>query len=198
MPKYRLSAFEYECTLLHELIKEQERECKRLDVCQDLYSPDIFDSLKSTGLSLIESYSEKLKPLEDKLQEFRSTYTPNETYWDDTPLEYLYQNFLSKHLNAILRKVEIVYENTVNEILNISEFITKRKAKQIASHLMRTTILGYTVEKYITHEHLKELESLPRNIQDASYAIAEKYRYFMDRIQCCLEIGNKLIELEKY
>ena len=198
MPKYRLSAFEYECTLLHEFIKEQERECEMLDVCQDLYSPDIFNSLKSTHMSLIESYTEELVPLENKLKEFRSTYTPNEKYWDDAPLEYLYQNFLNKNLNAILRKVEIVYENAVNEIQNSSEFITKRKSKQIASHLMRTTILGYTVEKYITHEHLKELESLPRYIQDASHAIAEKYRYFMNRIQCCPEIENKLIELERY
>ena len=196
MPKYRLSAFEYECTLLRELIKEQEKKCETLEVCKDLYDPDIFDLAKSTSLSLIESYKEKLIPLEDQLKEFQNAHTPDDKYYDDAPLEYLYQIFLRKNLNTILRTVETVYENTVNEISKSSEFITKRKSKQIASHLMRSTILGYVVEKYITHEHLKELESLPCQIQGSSYAIEEKYRYFMNRIQCCIEIGRKLIELE--
>lgn len=198
MPKYNLSVFEYECTLLQEFIKKQEREFEILEECKDLYSPDIFDSLKATSLSIIESYKEKLIPLENKLKEFKNAHTPDDKYFDDAPLEYLYQKFLSENLNAILRKVEIVYENAVNEIQNSSEFITKRKSKQIASHLMYTTILGYAVEKYITHEHLKELESLPCYIEGSSYAIKEKYRYFMVRIQCCPEIGNKLIELERY
>ena len=198
MPKYRLSAFEYECNLLKVFIKEQEKECEALDVCRDLYDPDIFNSLMSSRLSIIESYKEKLLPLENKLTEFRNAYTPDDKYFDDEPLEYLYQIFLSQNLHGILRKVEIVYENTVNEILNSSSFISKGKAKQIASHLMRSAMVGYTVERYILNKQIKELESLPCYIQYSSAAISEKYNYFIDRISSCPDIENKIIELEKY
>lgn len=201
MPKYKLSAFEYECALLRARITEQEVQLEELELFKDSYSPKLYDSLnsqKATHLSIIESYNEKLIPLEDKLNEYRAAYTPNDKYFDYAPLEYLYQDFLNNHLNAILNKIETAHTNIVNQILSSFTFITIRKAHQIASRLMYSSIIGYTVEKYITHEQINELRSLPRNIKDSIYAIDEKYRYFMDRIQCCPEIGKKIIELERY
>ena len=198
MPKYKLSALEYECTLLREFIKEQERECEMLEVCRDLYDPDIFSSVQSSLQSIIESFKEKLVPLEIKLQEFRNSNTADDKYYDDEPLEYLYQIFLTENLHAILRKIEIVYENTVRELLDTSHVLTKRKASKITSHIMRSSMLGYLVSEYIMRMQIQEMASLPCYIRDSSHAIDEKYRYFMDRISCCLEIGNKLRDLERY
>lgn len=198
MPNYRgIDVLQYECDRMDAFNAIDNNKLICLEDQKDLYPADVYASLTGTYKSFIKDRSEKLAWYKSKLAVFLQANTPEESTLSYDPLEFLYQEFLQNYLSYLLRCVENAYRNHYDSILSNSVVFSARAAKKVAIHNLHHHTVGNIVQKFLREKQIQELRELPQGISDAISAIQSKYEYFEDRLGHCVEIGDKIRELQK-
>jgi len=196
MPRYNcLNVLEYECELLRCTIDRLAFDIQFYQEERDLFAGA--DTIISLNSRRIAELTPKLMAMQELLDDF-SENNNIEEYISDEPLEFLYQDFLKIHLNAILSKIEKAYENHVNYLMAESSFPLTVVARKIAFQELKYSTVDKVVTSHIQNERIKELSTIPKEYKmwySAPEAINKKYDYFLERIVCCVEIGNKIRSL---
>ena len=196
MPQYRgINVLQYECDRIEADIASEKEKLDFLDKNQELYSNDVRSSLIETYGAIIESQSLLLSKYKSQLDAFLKSDDRESVSIDYDPLEFLYQEFLAKHLPYIKKRIKIAYDNHYNSILSDSVVLFTRTAKKIALHSLYHHAVGSIIKELLLEKQIHELQSLPRGLNNPESAIQQKYAYFEDRLQHCLEIGKFLKDL---
>ena len=198
MPNFRgINVLQYECDRLAACAEEQEEEISLLHELKDLYSESVFQSLVETHTVLAAHYRSELEKFQKAADEFINKHDSSEADISYEPLEFIYQIFCSRNLPYLLKQIEITFSNRKDSLLSNGVVHFSIVAKKVALHELYCFLVDSIVSELLLNEEIKELRELPRQLQNGPSAIQAKYEYFKDRLQHCLEIGNKLRELSK-
>lgn len=198
MPNNRgMRVLQYECDRIEALNLSDINEIRWLEEMKDLYSDDVHASVIRAHESSIENRSKKLMTYRAKLEEFLISNSPNDPADSCDLLEFLYQEFLRGCLPYLLRSIENTYYNHYNSLLSNGTVLFSYTAKKVAIHYLYHHAVGSIVQEYLLDKQIQELQSLPRNLTDSILVIQDKYNYYRDRLSHCIEIGNKIRELQR-
>lgn len=197
MPNFRgLDVLQYECDIL---------KLKNIDdEIQISLFKDASYLTQSDQERIVELYQSSIKERNAKLEAYQNMISYYSKDNDSTssrisydPLEYLYQEFLSCNLKIILRKVDTFFKNYQEALLQDSIIHFSSSAKKVATHSLHHHAVGDIVHEYLLEKQIKELESPWVTTEKSKNAVRNKYEYFSDRLECCIEIGNKIRELSR-
>lgn len=187
MPNYRgLDVLQYECDILILENKEDEISISMLEDATYLSAED--------KKNMVERYQLWIAERSKRIDTYMNIISDCST----DPLEYLYQEFLRSNLELILRRIENFFNNYKDALMEDNIIHFSSSAKKVAVHSLNHHAVGYLLQNYLLEKQIKELESPLASSAKHQSAIRNKYEYFSDRLECCLEIGNKIRELSKF
>lgn len=203
MPNYRgLNVLRYECRLLDALNIADKEEIALLE--DESFFPQRESAQAHIDLinSFMASRKERQARYNSAFEEFNKLYVPTDDAISWDPLEFLYQENLPHYLPYLLREIEKRYDMRCDTLMSNGIVSLRRSAAKIATFDLYHNLVGSIIHEYLINEQLRELYELPATLRNSFYnsavqAIQEKYNYFADRLQNCVEIGNKIRELSR-
>jgi len=199
-----LGALEYECCVL-EALNNQDRNDILLHKELSLSPPDVIANLESITNSIIKDRESTIAKYKEKIDELLLDHDPQSNLLSSDALEFLYQEYIENELRFILKEISDFYNNNVSYLLSNEVTHFTRSARKIAKHNLYSHAAGYIVHRHLAASKAKQLDQAISLLSSKfitgfradpiERVISQKYDYFADRLECCLEIGNKICSL---
>ena len=199
-----LDALEYECAVLTALNQKDrfyiEAELEIMHIPKESK-----ESLLESYLSVISKRDKKISFYTQKLDALRKDHDPRSSLLCEDSYECLYQEFLATNLSAILMDIERYYDSEIQNLLTQGVVHFTLTAKRIAKYNLYHHGIDSIVSKKLNASKLKKIDQALMLVSerwlkkysgnDISQIISAQYNYFYERIDCCLDIGNKVRSL---